>query len=135
MKNIVLLFFLLLCCAGCRTAEAVADSGTDPAVQTGNTLLAAIQQDDYGAFSECYGTGYSAQEFETARKQLSEQFGELTHYQYLISPETPLVGNHVWLVTFRRTDSGGGKVQQQLLFRLVTGDDGGKLRVIGFGFL
>lgn len=106
------------------------------ALAVGNDVLKAIQNNDYKVYKEYFGDMVTEQEFHASQKSLHAQFGTLEKYEFIASLETPLVDNNIWRVTFKRKDSKGKIVLQQVLFRFVSGiGDDGKFRVIGMAFL
>lgn len=130
---------VILTVSACRIVpeEEVTESRDhQQAVAAGNEVLKAIQKNDYKAYAKLFGDMVTEKEFQTARKTILDQFGTLEKYELVTSLETPLVDNNIWRVTFKRKDSKGGIVLQQVLFRFVSGiGDDGKFRVIGMAFL
>lgn len=109
-------------------------------VRTGNALLEAIRNNDYPAFAAELAEDdtrdfCSPEDFRVSREKLVRQFGKIHSFRFLVSLETPVVSNRVWIVSFERKNSKNETIRQDLLFRLVTGMDQGKLKVIGFGFI
>lgn len=107
----------------------------------GEKMLAAIQKDDYDAFTAAYDSRdkqLSPEEFQGSCSNFKKQFGEIISFRYLTELKTPLVDNNLWIVTFERYGGEGKekkRITQELLFRLVTGEIDGMTRVIGLGFL
>lgn len=139
----MILILLAAALNGCRvTGETEKpDTGNTAAASpgAGNALLEAVRKNDYKAFAAGLGENAreicSPEEFRASREKLVRQFGEIRSFRFLSALETPVVCNQVWLVSFERKNSRGEMVRQDLLFRLVTGMDNGKLKVIGFGFI
>ena len=107
---------LLLAAAGCASAKP-----GEPAEPVCAVRAADVQLGD--KLLEAYET-------------IEKQFGEMQSFSYLTELKTPLVQNRIWTVRFeRKADQGKETVEQDLLFRLVTGEVDGKLQVLGMGFL
>ena len=65
---------------------------------------------------------------------MREQFGRIRSAEFLTELRTPLVRNLVWKVRFERKNREGGTLEQDMLFRLVTGTLDGRPVVLNFGF-
>ena len=135
---------LLLAAAGCASAKpgepaepVCAVRAAD--VQLGDNLLEALRTHDYDTFAKLWGNQdkkMTPEEFKTSYETIEKQFGEMQSFSYLTELKTPLVQNRIWTVRFeRKADQGKETVEQDLLFRLVTGEVDGKLQVLGMGFL
>ena len=109
----------------------------DPALQTvGDHILHAIQTDNYEEFSRYVKENeISGEEFQNSRKNIMEQFGTITGYEYLTDLEIPLLHNMIWKVNFERKGNNQKSVKQELLFRLVLGTINGKNYVVSMSFL
>ncbi len=110
---------------------------TSPDVRLGDALLESLQKGDYETFITLWPEAELGEEqFRRSRENFSAEFGEWKSSRYLTKLQTPLVENHVWVVTFERPASdGSGMIEQQMLFRLVTGEVDGKQVILGMGFL
>ena len=90
-------------------------------------------------FSECLKNGPAAQmtlqDFKTSHKNMTEIFGKLISFEFLVSLKTPAVKNLIWKITFTKTGKDGREITQQVLFRLIAGTDEGQLIVLSFGFV
>lgn len=105
------------------------------AKECGEKLLSAIMNNDYRQFHECYEQSDQA-EFTLARKLMTDQLGKIDMYEYLARMNTPgELENHVWRVVFSRRDHTGKEIKQDVLFRIISGRDGDKERIIAMGFL
>lgn len=142
MRTVFTLFCALMVILTVSACQAVPEEGVtesrdhQQAVAAGNEVLRAIQKNDYKAYAKLFGDMVTEKEFQASQKSLHDQFGTLEKYELVTSLETPLVDNNIWRVTFRRKDSRGKIVQQQVLFRFVSGiGDDGRFRVIGMAFL
>ena len=135
---------LLLAAAGCASAkpgEPAEPAGAVRAadVQLGDRLLEALRARDYGAFAKLWGNQerkMTPEEFRASCEAIEKQFGAMQSFSYLTELKTPLVRNRIWTVRFeRKADQGKETVEQDLLFRLVTGEVDGRQQIIGMGFL
>lgn len=108
-------------------------------IKLGGTLLNAVKDNDFQAFKECLKDGpaekLTKNDFETSRNNSGNQFGKIKNFHFLTALKTPAVRNLIWKVTFERKGSDGKTIEQELLFRLVTGMLDGKPVVLSFGFL
>jgi hypothetical protein len=110
-----------------------------PAHHMAETMLKAIKHKDYDMLAKGMPEGctipVTAEEFQTSSEVLEGQFGELTDYEFITELETPLVCNQLWKAAFRKKDSEGNDVKQELIFRFVTAERDGCNQIIGFGFM
>lgn len=137
--------FALMLAVGCAKFERQEENrldyepGNDLARLTGDAILNAIRDGDYPKFIRYFGETehdkYPEKEFDHSQKQLKQQFGEIKAFHFLAKLDTPVVENRVWVVTFERKNSKNEPVRQELLFRIVTGMDAGKVKVLGMGFI
>lgn len=118
-------------------SQAGAGVENSPGIHLGTLLLEAMQNGDFETFTALWPEAEVGEnEFRTSREKFSAEFGEWKSSRYLTRLQTPLVENHLWVVTFERPESdGSGVIEQQMLFRLVTGEVDGKLTILGMGFL
>ncbi|MDD4818440.1 MAG: hypothetical protein PHI85_10790 [Victivallaceae bacterium] len=140
---------LALFCGGCAVfagggtdgkADAAAEmpEATADAVACGDRMLAAIRDSDYQEFvanlSPAMRKELTMNDFESSNRQLSDKFGRITDFHYLVNLKAPEVDNLVWTVTFEQTGSEKQTIVRQLLFRVVAGRLDGKVEVFSFGF-
>ena len=121
-------------------AQESSPSEASPAeIRIGNEILKAIKNNDFHLFQSCLKNGpaenLSRKDFEISRKNNEARFGELREFRFLDSLKTPTVRNLIWKAGFRRRGSAGQIIDQELLFRVVTGTLDGKTVVLSFGFL
>lgn len=104
----------------------------------GGSLLYAIQHGQYKKLAlllkKHHGPEIDHQQFISTRKAFIHQFGQIRSYRYLTELKTPLVKNLLWVVVCKREDENTEQQCRELLFRLVTVQDGRKIRIIGMGF-
>lgn len=134
---------VLLATAGCRTtAEAVAKTefGTEwrDEIRLGDALLGTMQRGDYPAFAallpDAMRRELTEKDFDTSLEALHRQFGEIRSFRCLTPLRTPLVGNLLWAVACERKGSDGKPVEQEILYRQLTGRVDGKVELISFTF-
>ena len=146
MKIIIFLLFLLLLPACCTIPEKGAQDvnkrefpkGDERLIQLGGNILRAMQKADYKSFAKYVNekdNKISEDEFRTSEKNIREQFGRITGFEYLTDLEMPLMHNLIWKVQFERKGKNQETVKQDLLFRLVLGTIDGKPHIISMGFL
>lgn len=134
----------LFAVTGCRSTE---EDNPVPAPKftieqrqaMGVEIIQAFQKNDYSKLaihlSPEVKAQFSAAQFAEKNGEIRKGLGEIQSWEYLTELEAPLFKSLIWKVTFIRTDKEGNAVKQQILFRLVTGELGGKLVAIGFWFL
>ena len=147
MKLLLPLLAAIALLSGCRTVSnkpvydvnRSQEAGNDPELRrAGDRILNAIRDDDYGNFSAAANGGgmeITEREFLESGKNMRNQFGKITGYEYLTDLELPLFHNMIWKVRFERNGENQKTIRQELLFRLVTGKIDGKPHVIGMSFL
>ena len=146
MKNIILLLFLLFltgCCTippekGQNVNQREISNSDEQLKQLGTGILKALQQSDYQSFAKHVNNDenkISEDEFQVSEKNIRNQFGRITGFEYLTDLETPLMHNLIWKVQFERTGENQKTVKQELLFRLILGTINGKPHVISMSFL
>ena len=64
-----------------------------------------------------------------------EALGKIKDFDYVLELETPAVRNLIWRVEFERDTDDGRDVEQDMLFRLVTGKVDDETCVMSCGFL
>ncbi|MGE4563768.1 MAG: hypothetical protein AB7F32_02775 [Victivallaceae bacterium] len=105
----------------------------------GVEIIQAFQKNDYAKLAVHLSPEVKAQlsaaQFAEKNSEIRKGLGEIQSYDYLTELDAPIFKSLIWKVTFSRTDKEGKAVRQQILFRLVTGELGGKLVAIGFWFL
>lgn len=111
-----------------------------PGGREGGRILRAFKEKDYGIFCsavpEELAAGVSQKDFEKSVAQINRQFGELQEFAYLTSLSTPGFSNLLWKTAFVRDSADGRrKIRQELLFRVIAGNNGSETQVISFGFL
>jgi len=130
------------CCSasGDNGSKVCADKQQPDGVNAGNMLLTSFQKRDYSMFCksvpEELAAGVSQKDFDRSVEDISSQFGELTDFSYLISLDTPGFNNMIWKTAFvRPSASGKRQIRQDLLFRVIAGNNGDGMQIISFGFL
>lgn len=108
-------------------------------IKVGDTLLKAIQENNYKLFASVLRGELAGEmtekDFDTSRETITKQFGELKEFKFLTALKTPTVKNLIWQVTFERVGTQEQEIEQDLLFRLVTGTVDNQVEVLSFGFL
>ena len=146
MKNIIFLLFLLFltgCCTippekGQNVNQREISNSDERLRQLGTDILTALQKSDYQLFAKSVNDNenkISEDEFQVSEKNVRNQFGKITGFEYLTDLETPLMHNLLWKVQFERTGENQKTVKQELLFRLILGTINGKPHVISMSFL
>ena len=147
MKLLPALFAVLILLSGCRTTSnrpgydvnRPQSAANDPELRrTGDRILDAIQKEDYREFSAAAngeGMKITEQEFLESERNIRNQFGKITRYEYLADLEIPMFHNMIWKVRFERDGENQKTIRQELLFRLVAGKNNGKPCVVAMGFL
>lgn len=111
----------------------------DPRLKlTGEKILQALQNKNYSEFAKFANekeNKITEEDFRTSEKNIREQFGKITGFEYLTDLELPLMHNMIWKVRFERKGKNQETVRQELLFRLILGSINGKPHVISMGFL
>lgn len=143
----VIFFLLLILLSGCCTlpGKSNADinrreiSRGDIRLKTvGENILRSLQDKNYDEFAKCVNEKehkITEEEFNVSEKNIREQFGRITGFEYLTDLELPLMHNMIWKVQFERKGKNQETVKQELLFRLILGSINGKPHVISMGFL
>lgn len=139
--------FLLLCfLPACRMIESddydvnrrALPSGSPELKKIGDRILYAVQHSDYKEFEKYVNSDenkISEEDFHSSGKNIRDQFGRITGYEYLTDLQLPLMHNMIWKVHFERKGKNQETVRQDLLFRLILGTIDGKTHVISMGFL
>jgi hypothetical protein len=149
MKQTVSAAFALLCglcLAACMVVEEnkYDVQGADEvdlarSVELGNNILAAFRDEDFAHLQKNIPgplqTKMTEKDFRTSCKNWHDTLGRIRDYDYVLELETPAVRNLIWKVGFERDDTGGNEVEQDMLFRLVTGNVDDEICVLSCGFL
>ena len=108
-------------------------------VELGNNILAAFRDEDFAHLKENIPgplqTKMTEKDFKTSCKNWRDTLGRIKDYDYVLELETPAVRNLIWKVGFERDDTDGNEVEQDMLFRLVTGNVDDETCVLSCGFL
>lgn len=146
MKRIIFLSLLLFLPA-CHTVQKDGEQdvnkhelskGDERLQLIGRKILQSMQKSDYKEFAKYVNdteNKISEEEFRVSGKNIRQQFGKITGYEYLTDVETPLMHNLIWKVQFEREGKNQKIVKQELLFRLILGTINGKPHVISMSFL
>ena len=148
MKQAISTVFALLCglcLAACVVVEEKVDiRDADEAdlarsIELGNNILAAFRDEDFAHLKENIPgplqTKMTEKDFRTSCKNWRDTLGKIRDYDYVLELDTPAVRNLIWKVEFGRDAAGGDEVEQDMLFRLVTGNVDGETEVLSCGFL
>ena len=80
--------------------------------------------------------GVSEKDFDRSVADITRQFGELKDFSYLVSLAAPGFNNLIWKTAFvRPSATGKQQIRQDLLFRVIAGNNGDGMQIISFGFL
>ena len=149
MKQIRNLGFWLLCLLSLAACVVVEENkydvqGADEvdlarSVELGNNILAAFRDEDFARLRENIPgplqTKMTEKDFKTSCGNWRDTLGTIRDYDYVLELDTPAVRNLIWKVGFGRDDSDGNEVEQDMLFRLVTGNVDDETCVLSCGFL
>ena len=149
MRQIVCAILGLFCSfflAACVVVEKDEFNAVDPddaelarSVELGNNILAAFRDEDYAKLKKNIPgplqTKMTEKDFKTSCTNWRDTLGKIKDYDYVTELETPAVRNLIWRVEFERDDSDGHEVEQDMLFRLVTGNVDDETCVLSCGFL
>ena len=149
MRQIISAAFTVLCClvfAACVVVEADDIDVSDPeeaslarSVELGNNILASFRDEDFAKLKRNIPgplqTKMTEKDFKTSCDNWRDSLGHIKDYAYEFELETPAVRNLIWKVGFERDDSDGKPVEQDMLFRLVTGKVDDETEVLSCGFL
>ena len=149
MKRLFSAAFVLLCglcLAACMVVEENKYDihGSDEAnlarsVELGNNILAAFRDEDFAHLQKNIPgplqSKMTEKDFRTSCRNWRDTLGRIKDYDYVLELETPAVRNLIWKVGFERDDSDGNEVEQDMLFRLVTGNVDDETCVLSCGFL
>ena len=139
-----LLFSFVL--AACVVVEKDDFEEVDPddaelvrSVELGGNILEAFREEDYAKLRRNLPgplrTKMTEKDFRTSCDNWRDTLGRIRDYEYVLELDTPAVRNLIWKVGFERDDADGDEVEQDMLFRLVTGTVDGEVKVLSCGFL
>ena len=149
MKQIIsaLLGFLCgFCLAACVVVEQDDFEDVDPddatlveSVKLGNNILAAFRDEDFAKLRKNIPgplqTRMTEKDFKTSCGNWRGTLGRIKDFDYVMELDTPAVRNLIWRVEFERDTADGKEVEQDMLFRLVTGKVDDEVNVLSCGFL
>ena len=108
-------------------------------VELGNNILAAFRDEDFAKLRKNIPgplqTKMTEKDFRTSCANWRDSLGRIKDFDYVLELETPAVRNLIWKVGFERNDANGNEVEQDMLFRLVTGKVDDETCVLSCGFL
>ena len=108
-------------------------------VELGNNILAAFRDEDYIRLKRNLPgplqTKMTEKDFRTSCGNWRDTLGKIKDYDYVLELDTPAVRNLIWKVGFERDTTDGDEVEQDMLFRLVTGNVDDETCVLSCGFL
>ena len=149
MKQIiyaVLVLFCSLSLAACVVVEKDDFEDVDPddatlveSVKLGNNILAAFRDEDFAKLKKNIPgplqTKMTEKDFKTSCANWRDSLGRIKDFDYVLELDTPAVRNLIWRVEFERDNADGKEVEQDMLFRLVTGNVDDETCVLSCGFL
>ena len=149
MKQIIYVILGLVCSlslAACVVVEkdefnAVAPDDAELArsVELGNNILASFRDEDFAKLRKNIPgplqTKMTEKDFKTSCGNWRDTLGKIRDYDYVLELDTPAVRNLIWRVEFERDTTDGDEVEQDMLFRLVTGKVDDETCVLSCGFL
>ena len=138
--------FCLLSLAACVVVEKDEFDAVDPddaelarSVELGNNILASFRDEDFAKLRKNIPgplqTKMTEKDFRTSCGNWRDTLGKIKDYDYVLELDTPAVRNLIWRVKFERAAADGDEVEQDMLFRLVTGDVDDETCVLSCGFL
>ena len=149
MKQLISTVLGLFCgflLAACVVVEKDEFDMTDPdeadlarSVELGNNILAAFRDEDFAHLKQNIPgplqSKMTEKDFKTSCDNWRGSLGKIKDYDYVLELDTPAVRNLIWRVGFERAADDGDEVEQDMLFRLVTGNVDGETCVLSCGFL
>ena len=146
IRNLVFWLLCLLSLAACVVVENDDFAISDPeeadlarSIELGNNILAAFRDEDFAKLKQNIPgplqSKMTEKDFKTSCGNWRDTLGKIRDYDYVLELETPAVRNLIWKVGFERDGSDGKPVEQDMLFRLVTGNVDGETCVLSCGFL
>ena len=108
-------------------------------VKLGNNILASFRDEDFGRLKQNIPgplqTKMTEKDFKTSCANWRDSLGKIKDFDYVLELDTPAVRNLIWRVEFERGTADGKEVEQDMLFRLVTGKVDDEVCVLSGGFL
>ena len=108
-------------------------------VKLGNNILASFRDEDFGRLKKNIPgplqTKMTEKDFRTSCANWRDSLGRIKDFDYVLELDTPAVRNLIWRVEFERDAADGDEVEQDMLFRLVTGKVDDETCVLSCGFL
>ena len=108
-------------------------------VELGNNILASFRDEDYAKLKKNIPgplqSKMTEKDFRTSCGNWRDTLGKISDYDYVLELDTPAVRNLIWRVEFERDAANGKEVEQDMLFRLVTGNVDDETCVLSCGFL
>ena len=149
MRQIVCAVLGLFCSfflAACVVVEKDEFNLVDPddaelarSVELGNNILASFRDEDYAKLRKNIPgplqSKMTEKDFRTSCGNWHDTLGKIKDFDYVLELDTPAVRNLIWKVGFERADDDGDEVEQDVLFRLVTGNVDDEMCVLSCGFL
>ena len=149
MKQLIPAVLGLVCgllLAACVVVEKDEFDMTDPeeadlarSVELGNNILAAFRDEDFAKLRKNIPgplqSKMTEKDFKTSCGNWHDTLGKIRDYDYVLELDTPAVRNLIWKVGFERDADDGDEIEQDMLFRLVTGNVDGETCVLSCGFL
>jgi hypothetical protein len=142
----VLGVFCWLLLAACVVVEKDEFNTVDPdeadlarSVELGNNILAAFRDEDYACLKRNIPgplqSKMTEKDFKTSCDNWRGTLGKIKDFDYVLELDTPAVRNLIWKVGFERAADDGDEIEQDMLFRLVTGNVDDETCVLSCGFL
>ena len=139
-------FLCGFCLAACVVVEKDDFEDVDPddaelarSVELGNNILASFRDEDFAKLRKNIPgplqTKMTEKDFKTSCGNWRDTLGTIKDYDYVLELDTPAVRNLIWRVEFERDAADGDEVEQDMLFRLVTGNVDDETCVLSCGFL
>ena len=139
-------FLCGFCLAACVVVEQDDFEDVDPddatlveSVKLGNNILASFRDEDFGRLKKNIPgplqTKMTEKDFKTSCGNWRDTLGKIKDYDYVLELDTPAVRNLIWRVEFERDAANGKEIEQDMLFRLVTGKVDDETCVLSCGFL
>ena len=149
MKQVVSAVFAPLCALCLAACMAVEENkydvqGADEvdlarSVELGNNILASFRDEDFAKLRKNIPgplqTKMTEKDFKTSCANWRDSLGHIKDFDYVMELDTPAVRNLIWRVEFERDAANGKEVEQDMLFRLVTGKVDDETCVLSCGFL
>lgn len=139
-------FLCGFCLAACVVVEKDDFEDVDPddaelarSVELGNNILASFRDEDFAKLRKNIPgplqTKMTEKDFKTSCDNWRDTLGKIKDFDYVLELDTPAVRNLIWRVEFEREAANGKEVEQDMLFRLVTGKVDDEVNVLSCGFL